>query len=171
MSLWLFFGYLITTAANAAVVFKDGIGDALIGNNITVMRYNANGELDYRIEARQELRSLKIKQLDLLNVEAARLRRVQYKDGLFFKGPLRLTFATAQSGIGQLKLSNVQGELNGQPFKAREVNYRIGEKEFAFTHIRYFQKNGFKQKQNVRYLLLNDGSLDEIAPSIGNRNL
>lgn len=163
MALWLLLGWFVTTAAHAAVEFKGGLGETLIGNGISVMRYNVDGELDYRIEAKQEIRSLKIGQQELLNMEAARLRRLQYVDGLFIKGGLRLMFATAQSGAGQLKLFNVHGELNGQSFKAAEVKYRIGEKQLAFIQIRHFNKNGFKQKQKVHYLLLGNGTLIEKA--------
>lgn len=161
VALWLLLGWLISTAAFAAVEFKDRMGEALIGTDVRVSRYTINGVLDYRIEARKELRSLKINEQDLLIVEAARLRRLQYVDGLFIKSTLRLKFATAQSGAGQLKLLNVQGELNGQPFKALAVNYRIDTGEFVFTKIRYFNEQGFRERQNVRYFLSDDGTMSE----------
>lgn len=161
VNLWLLLGYFISTAAHAAVEFKSRIGETLIGHDVRVRGYNFDGELDYQIEARQELRYLKIEQKDLLNVEVARLKRLHYIDGLFTKGPLRLKFSTALRGAGQLKLLGVHGDINGQPIQAAEVSYRIGERRFVFSQIRYFNKNGLRKRLHASYVLLDDGSLSE----------
>lgn len=150
----------MTTAANAAVVFREGIADSIVGEHITVMRYDSNGQLDYRLEAKQELRKLKIKQTELMNIDSARLDRLQYIDGIFIKSPLRLSFETAKSGAGQIILFNVTGQLDGQQIKAQEAKYNIGRNEIIFTKIRYLKNLGFSQKQHLRYVI------PDIAPSL-----